>query len=94
MKTKKDKVKDVFELPDWFAGEVYNEGDILTIEETGEKLEVNNLELSMIDFVMGSQMIVEMMGDKITKSHIKYLNKGINWLKGSNPEIIKFININ
>ena len=81
------------ELPKWFAGEKYSKGDTLINEDTGEKLEINNLELSMVDFVMGSQMIIEMMGDKATKSHSKYLNEGIDWLKKSNPEIIKFINL-
>ena len=82
------------QLPDWFNGTIYDKGDILINPETNEELEISNIELSMHDFVMGSEMLIEMMGDKSSKDLIKYRDEGLEWLKQSNPNIIKFITLN
>jgi hypothetical protein len=80
-------------LPEWFDGTIYNEGDTLINPETNEELEISNVELSIHDFVMGSEMIIEMMGNKSPKDLIKYRDEGLKWLKNSNPKIIEFINL-
>ena len=81
-------------LPVWFNGITYEEGDMIENPETNEKIQLNNLELSVYDFVMGSEMLIEMMGNKASNSHIKYRDEGLKWLQKSNPKIIKFINSN
>ena len=43
-------------LPKWFNGTIYDKGDLVTNPFSGESYELNNLELSMYDFVMGAQM--------------------------------------
>ena len=78
-------------LPEWFNGNTYDEGDKIINPETNEELELNNLELSMYDFVMGSEMLIEMMGDKAPGSYIKYRDEGLKWLKQSIPQIINII---
>ena len=81
-------------LPEWFNGQIYDKGDIIINPETNQELEIYNTELSMHDFVMGAEMLIEMMGDKASKDLIKYRDEGLEWLKQSNPDIIKFITLN
>ncbi len=45
-------------LPEWFDGEVYEEGDKVRNPFSGEEHTLNEEELSMNDFIMGLQMIV------------------------------------
>jgi|TARA_R110000796_G_scaffold212173_1_gene328311 hypothetical protein len=78
-------------LPEWFNGITYDEGNKVINPETNEELKLDNLELSMYDFVMGSEMLIEMMGDKSPDLYIQYREEGLEWLKQSNPEIINFI---
>ena len=78
-------------LPEWFNGITYDEGNKIINPETNEELKLDNLELSMYDFVMGSEMLIEMMGDKSPDLYIQYREEGLEWLKQSNPEIINFI---
>ena len=46
------------ELPKWFNGTVYEDGDTVANRFTGEEIELNNIELSMYDFVMGVTMVI------------------------------------
>ena len=46
-------MKNKTKLPKWFDGTVYETGDTVTNPFSGESYELNNLELSMYDFVMG-----------------------------------------
>ena len=47
-------------LPKWFDGELYSEGATVQNRFSGEEYELNNIELSMYDFVMGSVIMSEM----------------------------------
>ena len=47
------------ELPKWFSGAKYDEGDVVENRFTGQSIELNNIELSMYDFVMGATMATE-----------------------------------
>ena len=80
---------DKQQLPDWFNGETYEEGGAVNNPLTGDEIKLNNIELSMYDFIMGSQMIIEMMGDKTTPTHILYLQKSEEWFRKTNPEAYK-----
>ena len=71
-------------LPDWFNGELYEEGDIVKNPYSGESIELNNVELSMYDFVMGATFVVE-MGSSNQKI-IKELQDGLYWFRKNNPE--------
>ena len=46
-------------VPDWFEGEIYDKGEVVTNRFSGESIELNNVELSVYDFIMGSQMFIE-----------------------------------
>ena len=40
-------------LPKWFKGELYKEGAVVRNRFGGGEIELNNVELSMYDFVIG-----------------------------------------
>ena len=71
-------------LPDWFNGELYEEGDTVTNPYSGESIELNNVELSMYDFVMGATFVVE-MGSRSEKL-IKELQDGLYWFRKNNAK--------
>ena len=72
-------------LPSWFNGELYEEGGTVQNRFSGEEYELNNVELSMYDFVMGATMVAE-MGIFNTPHHIQELRKGLDWFRKNNPE--------
>ena len=75
------KIKEQ-KLPKWFDGEVYDKGAVVQNRFGGEEIELNNIELSMYDFVMGASVIAEMGLD----TDIKNLRKGLDWFRQHSPE--------
>jgi hypothetical protein len=73
------------ELPKWFKGEVYDKGDIVRNRFSGEDYELNNIELTMYDFVMGATRAAE-MGIFNTPHHVNQLRKGLAWFRKNNAE--------
>ena len=69
-------------VPEWFNGTIYQEGDIVRNRFSGEEIELNNIELSMYDFVMGASIIAEMGLD----TDIVNLRKGLDWFRKHNPK--------
>ena len=65
-------------LPSWFHGELYEEGGTVQNRFTGEKYELNNVELSMYDYIMGATITAE-MGIFNTPHNIQDLRKGLDW---------------
>ena len=79
------KTKTKQELPSWFHGELYEEGGTVRNRFSGEEYELNNVELSMYDFVMVASITCE-MGIFNTPNHIKELRKGLDWFRKNNPK--------
>ena len=71
-------------IPDWFNGDIYGDGGIVANRFTGEEYELNNVELSMYDFIMGATMMSEM--GMHHDSMIIELRKGLNWFRKHNPK--------
>jgi len=71
-------------LPKWFKGELYEEGAVVRNRFSGEEYELNNIELSMYDFVMGAAIITEM--GMTNPSYVKELKKGMDWFRKNNVE--------
>tara|TARA_R100001369_G_scaffold83479_1_gene115719 strand:+ start:313 stop:558 length:246 start_codon:yes stop_codon:yes gene_type:complete len=67
-------------VPKWFNGEIYDKGGIVVNPLSNQKCELNNIELSMYDFIMGSLMINH--NDK----HSDDLKKGLTWFVDNNAE--------
>ena len=76
-------MKNKIKLPKWFDGTVYEIGDTVTNPFSGESYELNNLELSMYDFVMGCAMMPSnIISDKI----IKNWQDGLSWFRTHNSK--------
>jgi hypothetical protein len=69
-------------LPKWFDGELYESGDKIRNPFSGEEHELTAEELSMYDFIMGAQIILE-MGMKDQKI-VTDLRKGLDWFRENN----------
>lgn len=77
------------EVPSWFTGQVYEEGDVVQNQFSGESYELNAVELSIYDMIMGGQMMVEFMGgafDKRTATIQNEMAKGLSWFRQHNAE--------
>lgn len=71
------------QLPKWFNGTVYDKGETVTNPFSGENYELNNLELSMYDFIMGCAMLPSTtLDDKI----IKNWQDGLSWFRTHNSK--------
>ena len=73
------------ELPKWFKGELYEEGATVRNRFSGEEYELNAMELSMYDFVIGSTMVLEMSGG-YKHTDVSLLRKGLDWFRQHNAE--------
>ena len=78
-------IKEKQKLPKWFNGELYEEGGTVKNRFSGEEYELNNIELSIYDFVIGATIVVE-MGMFNTPKHVQDLRKGLDWFKQNNSE--------
>ena len=72
-------------LPKWFKGELYEEGAVVRNRFGGGEIELNNIELSMYDFVIGSSILMEMSGG-YKRTNVNELRKGLDWFRKNNPE--------
>ena len=79
------KELDRQKLPKWFSGELYNEGGMVQNRFSGETYKLNNVELSMYDFVMGATQMYE-MGIFNSPKHGQDLRKGLDWFRKNNAQ--------
>ena len=73
-------------LPKWFKGMLYTESEAVKNPFSGEVYELNNVELSMYDFLMGCAMVFETMPENVSDKIIDDYRKGIRWFRQNNPE--------
>ena len=64
------------EMPKWFDGQVYSEGDTVSNPFTGDSVELTAEELSMYDLIMGAQML----------NQWEVMQKGLGWFRRENAE--------
>ena len=76
--------KQSTKLPKWFKGQLYDKGDTVKNPFSGEVYELNNVELSMYDFIIGSQYIMEMAPQTVTPQKVKDFQKGLDWFRQHN----------
>ena len=72
-------------VPRWFKGQIYDKGAVVQNRFGGDEIELNNVELSIYDFVIGASIVVE-MGMFNTPKHVADLRKGLDWFRKYNPE--------
>ena len=78
-------VKTKQQLPKWFNGECYTHGATVHNRFSGDKYKLNNIELSMYDFIIGSTMVLEMAGG-YKHTDVGLLREGLDWFRKTNPE--------
>jgi len=78
------KELDKQRLPKWFNGELYDEGAEVQNRFSGDKCLLNNVELSMYDFIIGASLTTE-MGINNNKL-VTDLRKGLDWFRKNNAE--------
>jgi hypothetical protein len=82
------------ELPKWFDGELYPTGDTVTNPFSGDKYELNAAELSMYDFIMGTQFMIEQKGgvwNPATSKLQQQMAKGLSWFRSANAEAYRIL---
>ena len=80
MNTKQQKIKQ--KIPKWFNGEINTEGETVTNPFSKEDFYLNGLELSIYDFIMGTQAVFEMGLED--KSLINDFQKALTWFRKNN----------
>ena len=73
-------------LPKWFKGQLYDKGDTVKNPFSGEVYKLNNVELSMYDFIIGSQLVFEMAPHTITEQKVKEFQKALAWFRKNNMD--------
>ena len=73
-------------LPKWFKGTCYDEGSTVKNPFSGEEYKLNNVELSMYDFIIGSQMVFEMAPHTVTPGKVKDFQRGLEWFRKNNMD--------
>ena len=79
------KELDRQKLPKWFNGELYDEGAEVRNRFSGDSCQLNNVELSMYDFIMGATQMYE-MGMFNSPKHGQDLRKGLDWFRKNNAK--------
>ena len=77
------------ELPKWFDGELYIKGDVVKNPYSGDKCELNAEELSMYDFIIGTQFTIDRLGgvfNPATSKLQQQMAKGLSWFRSANAE--------
>ena len=80
MKTKEQTI------PKWFKGMIYDKGESVTNPFSGECYTLNGLELSVYDFIMGSQYVMEVAPKTVTEKQINEFHKALSWFRKNNSD--------
>ena len=70
------KAEKTQKVPKWFKGEVYDQGDTVVNQFTGQKYYLNNVELSIYDLTKGAEML-GLWND---------VRLGLDWFKENNAK--------
>ena len=86
------KTKEKQLVPKWFDGEIYKEGSTVRNPFSGEECELNSVELSIYDFVVGANRVLEEAYDKSVEPNDRMrkiyddLHLGLDWFKEHNAK--------
>ena len=71
-------------IPKWFKGQVYPEGGEVTNPFSRETYELNEIELSLYNFIIGCQMVFSQF--EATTEQIEDFDKALNWFRTNSPQ--------
>ena len=80
------KMKNKQTMPKWFDGDIYKEGSVVQNPFSKEEYELNNMELSMYDFIIGINYLFEMGQEYYNNKIISEHQKALRWFRVNNPE--------
>ena len=80
------KQKTKQSVPKWFQGVIYEKGETVTNPFSGETYDLNGVELSMYDFIIGSQYVMEVAPKTVTQQQINNFHKALSWFRSNNSE--------
>ena len=72
--------------PKWFKGTIYEQGEEVINPFSGECYTLNGLELSIYDFIIGSQYVFEVAPRTVTPKQVSEFQKALNWFRKNNVE--------
>ena len=72
--------------PKWFKGSVYTKGGQVTNPFSGEFYELNGLELSLYDFIMGCNMLFERGSTRVNDDMIRDFDRALTWFRVNNAK--------
>ena len=70
------------EIPKWFNGQIYDKGAEVTNRFGGGSCYLNNLELSIYDYIIGASDMIEL--GLASSYYIKDLREGLDWFRKNN----------
>ena len=74
-------------LPKWFEGSKYTIGANVTNPYSGDSYKLNNIELSMYDFIKGCEYIIEINGVSEDSEVLQLeMIKGLDWFRENNSK--------
>ena len=73
-------------VPKWFKGMIYDQGEEVTNPFSGECYTLNGIELSIYDFIIGSQYVMEVAPKTVTTKQVNDFHKALNWFRKNNAE--------
>jgi len=73
-------------IPKWFKGMIYDKGEEVTNPFSKECYTLNGIELSIYDFIMGSQYVFEVAPKTVTTKQVNDFHKALTWFRKNNPE--------
>jgi hypothetical protein len=81
----KNKTKEQV-VPKWFKGMIYDKGEVVVNPFSNEEYELNGLELSMYDFIMGCNHLFEVAPRTVTEKQINDFHKALTWFRKNNTD--------
>ena len=70
--------------PKWFKGMIYTKGGQVTNPFSGEFYELTGLELSIYDFIIGSQYVFEVAPKSVKPQQVNDFHKALDWFRKHN----------
>ena len=65
---------------------IYDKGEEVVNPFSGQSYELNGLELSIYDFIMGSQRVFEIAPKTITQKQVNDFHKALSWFRNNNVD--------